>query len=122
MPSIQVTESDLQMAQDQIKLLEDLVSDYKSRSGDHTNTIEDLMLKIKQIRDESRRYDYLLNPRPAPEICTLCNGHKYVKMPTKPCPWCGCTLINAQPAEGMVHWKVPGDAVGKELAEGQVPA
>lgn len=122
MPSIEVTESDLEKAHQQIVLLEDMVSDYKARSGDHSNTINDLMEDISEIRAEARNYDYLLNPRAAPEICTLCNGHPYVKMSTRPCPNCGCKLVNAQTADDVVHWKLPDSAVGKIMPVGEAPA
>ncbi len=121
MLSIEVTEIDLEKAQQQIALLEDLVSDYKTRSGDHSTTIAAIEEDILEIKAEARQYDYLLNPRPKPEICTLCNGHPKVDMASRPCPNCGCMLVKAQPAEDKVNWRIPGELKGRAMPQGETP-
>lgn len=121
MPSIEVTESDLEKALQQIALLEENIAHFKGAPGDNSSMIAKLEADVLEIRAEARRYDVILYPGPRPSICTLCNGHPLVEMPAKPCPNCGCTLINAQPAAGKVNWIVPGE-IGKAMAEGQVPA
>lgn len=122
MPSIEVTEDDLEKANQQIALLEELVVDYQGRGGDNSAVIGKLEADIREIRAEAKRYDYKLNPRPRAEICTLCNLHPMVTMPSRPCPSCGCIIVNAQPPSGKVHWKVPGETQGKAMAPGEEPA
>lgn len=122
MPSIEVTEHDLEKANQQIALLQENIVHFEGQPGDNSAMIAKLKADVIEIQDEARRYDYLLNPRPRAEICTLCNGHPKVEMPSKPCPWCGCILVNSQPPANKVHWKVPGETAGKVMEQGVVPA
>jgi len=122
MPSIEITESDLEKANQQIAQLQANIAYFENLGGDNSKVISEIQADVKEIQAEARRYDILLNPGARPEICTLCNLHPKVETPDHPCPWCGCMLVDCQPPKNIVHWKVPGETVGKAMAEGKVPA
>lgn len=121
MAEITVSDIDFEKATSQVALLKEMLVDYEVHPTDNAEIISKIKSDIAEIEAEARAYDQLLNPRPMPEICRLCNGHPKVDMPTKPCPECGVNLVQAQPAEGFVHWKIPDQAVGVALAPGVNP-
>lgn len=120
MPEISISDHDLEKAISQKKLFKELLVDYQLNPEANADKIARIKADIKEIDDEARKYDIILNPRPRPEICRLCNGHPKVEMATKPCPECGVDIVNAQPPSGVTHWKVPGDPVGVALPYGEV--
>jgi len=122
MPEISVSEIDLEKARSQVELLKEMLVDYQLNPQANAVIIAKIEADIGEITAEARVYDLKLNPRPMPSICGLCNLHPKVETRPMPCPECGNKLINCQPPEGIIHWKVPGAVTGLALSDGEVPA
>jgi len=120
MPQMQVSETDLEKAKGQVALLKEMLVDYSLNPEANAEIIAKIESDIKENEEDARTFDQILNPRPRPEKCRLCNGHPKVDMATKPCPECGVDLVMAQPPSGVTHWKVPGQAKGVALPHGEV--
>lgn len=98
---VEVIPEDLAKAQSQLSILREMLEEELEEStGSEADllVISKLETSIREIEAEGRKYYYLLNPVPRPELCGLCNFNPINK---------NVVFTNCPNCDGPIKWNRP---------------